>query len=282
MKLKQQLLIRKKTLIVVNSVDKAIELYEKLKETADQLEKPSICYHSRFINKHRSEKEKDIFALDKADNGGVLIATQVVEVSLDIDFDILFTENAPIDAIIQRAGRVNRKRKKKNTKVVIAKHFDISEQIYEEASVLNNTIQEFQKRDGKSLTEIELTEMVDLVYADMNVKENPLFKEGLSKYLDVQSKYNWIKDLTTDADVFTRENLDRATVIPYCFMGDLIVEADRDKITKHELSISKYRYKSAIKDDGPLDSEFIDYPYTLEKGLEFKEEKDLSDNVGFI
>jgi CRISPR-associated endonuclease/helicase Cas3 len=269
----------KKTLVVVNSVDKAIELYEKLKETADQAEKSSICYHSRFINKHRSKKEEEIFALDKAENGGVLIATQVVEVSLDIDFDILFTENAPIDAIIQRAGRVNRKRKKKNSKVVIAKHFDISEKIYEEASVLNNTIQEFQKRNGKSLTEKELTEMVDLVYADMNVKENSLYKEGLNKYLDVQSKYNWIKDLTTDADVFTRENLDRATVIPYCFMGDLINEADRDKITKHELSISKFRYKSAIKDDGPFGSKFIDYPYSYKKGLEFNKEKDLTDNL---
>jgi CRISPR-associated endonuclease/helicase Cas3 len=267
----------KKTLVVVNSVDKAIGLYGKLKETADQARKISICYHSRFINKHRSKKEEEIFALDKADNGGVLIATQVVEVSLDIDFDILFTENAPIDAIIQRAGRVNRKRKKQDSKVIIAKHFEISEKIYEEASILENTFQEFQERDGQSLTEKELTGMVDLVYADMNVKENSLFIEGLNKYLDVQRKYNWIKDLTTDADVFTRENLDRATVIPYCCMGDLINETDRDKITKHELSISKFRYKSAIKDDGPFGSEFIDYPYSFEKGLEFKKEETLED-----
>jgi len=280
--IEEAILDGKKTLVVVNSVDKAIDLYEKLKETADQVEKPSICYHSRFINEHRSKKEKDIFVLDKADNGGILIATQVVEVSLDIDFDILFTENAPIDAIIQRAGRVNRKRKKKDSKVVIAKHFDISEKIYEELSILNNTIQEFHKRDGKSLTEKELTEMVDLVYADMNVKENPRFKEGLNKYLDIQSKYNWIKDLTTDADVFTRENLDRATVIPYCFMGDLIDEADRDKISKHELSISKFRYKSAIKDDGPFGSKFINYPYSYGKGLVFKKKEDLSDNIEMI
>jgi hypothetical protein len=77
--------------------------------------------------------------------------------------------------------------------------------------------------------------------------------------------------------VFTRENLDRATVIPYCCMGDLINETDRDKITKHELSISKFRYKSAIKDDGPFGSEFIDYPYSFEKGLEFKKEETLED-----
>jgi CRISPR-associated endonuclease/helicase Cas3 len=272
----------KKTLVVVNSVDKAIELYEKLKEVADQVGKTSICYHSRFINKHRSKKEKEIFTLDKANKGGVLIATQVVEVSLDIDFDILFTENAPIDAIIQRAGRVNRKRKKDDTKVIIAKHFEISEKIYEESSILTNTYEEFQKRDGRSLTESELTEMVDLVYADMNIKENPSYIEGLSKYLKIQSHLNYIKDLTSDDRVFTRENLDRETVIPFKFMGKLINEQSRDVITKYELSISRFRFKNAIKDDGPFGSLFIDYPYSREKGLEFKTNNENSESVSFL
>lgn len=272
----------KKTLIVVNSVDKAIELYQKLEEIADKNGYKAICYHSRFINKHRSKKEEEIFALDKENDGGVLIATQVVEVSLDIDFDILFTENAPIDAIIQRAGRINRKRKKEETKVVIAKHFEISETIYEEASILNNTFQEFSERNEQRLTEKELTKMVDVVYAEMNVRENASYQEGLNKYFKVQSHLDFIKDLTTDERVFTRENLDRETVIPYCFMEDLINKTDRDKITKHELSISRFRYNNALKADGPYDSKFIDYPYSLDKGLNFKEEKEVSDNVSFI
>jgi len=280
--IKEAITVGKKTLVVVNSVDKAIELYEKLKVTADQAGKSSICYHSRFINKHRSKKEKEIFALDKANEGGVLIATQVVEVSLDIDFDILFTENAPIDAIIQRAGRVNRKRKKEDTKVIIAKHFEISERIYEESSILNNTYKEFQNRDRDSLTESELTEMVDLVYADMNVKENPGYIEGLYKYLKIQDYLNYIQDLTTDERVFTRENLDRETVIPYKFMSKLINEESRDIITKYELSISRFRFNNAIKDDGPFGSVFIDYPYSREKGLEFNTNNELSDNVSFL
>lgn len=272
----------KKTLVVVNSVDKAIELHQILETIAVDQGFKAICYHSRFINKHRSQKEEKIFELDRKNNGGILIATQVVEVSLDIDFDILFTENAPIDAIIQRAGRVNRKRKKKNSKVVIAKHFEISEKIYEEASILNNTYQEFFNRDKQRLTEKELTEMVDIVYADMNVKENSSYIEGLNKYIKVQKHLNFIKDLTTDERVFTRENLDRETVIPYCYMGDLINETDRDKITKHELSISRFRYSNALIDDGPYDSEFIDYPYSFEKGLEFKKDESVEDNLSIF
>ena len=57
--------------------------------------------------------------LRNSDSSLLLVATQVVEVSLDIDFDILYSENAPIDAIVQRAGRVNRKREKDNTKVIV-------------------------------------------------------------------------------------------------------------------------------------------------------------------
>ncbi len=269
----------KKTLVVVNSVDKAIELYRKLKGVAVENGYNAICYHSRFINKHRSKKEKEIFELDAQNGGGVLIATQVVEVSLDIDFDMLFTENAPIDAIIQRAGRVNRKRNKKGTKVVIAKHFEVSEIIYEETSILKNTFKEFSKRNEHRLTEKQLTEMVDVVYADMNVKENSNYREGLNKYHKIQRHLNFIKDLTTDERVFTRENLDRETVIPYEFMGDLINEESRDVITKHELSISRYRYQSALRDEGPFGSEFIDYPYSFEKGLEFKKKETVEDKI---
>lgn len=272
----------KKTMVVVNSVDKAIEVYDKLKKTADHEHRISICYHSRFINKDRSKKEKDIFNLDRADNGGVLVATQVVEVSLDIDFDMLFTENAPIDAIIQRAGRINRKRLKNNTKVIIAKHYDISEKIYEVDSILDRSYREFQKRNGDYLTESQLTEMVDSVYADMNIDENDSYKEGLNKYLNTQNHLNFIKDLSSDERVFTRENLDRATVIPYCCMEKLISETSRDELTKHELSISKFRFDLLQKYDGPFGSKFIDAPYSFEKGLEFKKQEDISDFVSIM
>jgi CRISPR-associated endonuclease/helicase Cas3 len=41
-----------------------------------------------------------------------LIGTQAIEVSLDIDYDVIFSDPAPLDALIQRFGRVNRKRLK--------------------------------------------------------------------------------------------------------------------------------------------------------------------------
>ncbi|PMP97163.1 MAG: hypothetical protein C0169_03845 [Thermodesulfobacterium geofontis] len=73
--------------------------------------------HSRFIQTDRNELEEKIcgdkgFRNPKPDSeseGKILVATQVVEASLDIDADILFTEIAPLDALVQRMGRVLRR-----------------------------------------------------------------------------------------------------------------------------------------------------------------------------
>lgn len=261
----------KKVLIVVNTVDKAIELFENLKEVAENSNKKAVCYHSRFIKKERSKKEKEIFELDKENDGGFLVATQVVEVSLDIDFDILFTENAPIDAIIQRAGRVNRKRKKDDSKVIIFKNYEISERIYDSGNVLLNTFQEFKKVEGQKLTEKELNELVDIVYKDLDIETNEKFIEGLNKHLDIQYKYNFIKDLTTDEKVFTREGLDTISVIPDLYYEELADCRDKDILSNHELTISKRRANSIKLVSGEFGFKFIDADYNDEKGLTFKE-----------
>ena len=128
-----------KTLVVVNNVAKCQELYKKLEHLNP------MCYHSKFILKDRKEKEKEI------DNQKLLIATQVVEVSLDIDFDVMFTECAPPDAIVQRAGRVNRRREKSDSWISIYRASDISKRIYdpEDNGLLTTFIRNFQKISRK-------------------------------------------------------------------------------------------------------------------------------------
>ncbi|WP_373055841.1 CRISPR-associated helicase Cas3' [Zunongwangia sp. H14] len=271
----------KKTLIVVNTVDKAIELYEYLEGIAVTSGFQAICYHSRYIKKDRSKKEQEIFDLDKLNNGGVLVATQVVEVSLDIDFDILYTENAPIDAIIQRAGRVNRKRQKEETKIIIFPHYEISEKIYDMPDILQNTFSEFTTLSGKRLSEKQLNELVDIVYKDLDIESDDKFIEGLNKHSDIQYKYNFIKDLTTDEKVFTREGLDTVSVIPDKFYPDLYNSEDRDELSNHELSLRRntVKFKDARLTSGPLQFQFIDANYDIKKGLTFKKK---DENEAFV
>ncbi|MEL6719602.1 MAG: CRISPR-associated helicase Cas3', partial [Bacteroidota bacterium] len=206
----------KKVLLVLNMVDSSIAAYDRFKPLFEGREDRILCYHSRFIQKHRAEKEGLIFEMEAQDGACLLVATQVVEVSLDIDFDILFTENAPIDAIIQRAGRVNRKRKKENTKVVVFKHSEKAETyIYTLPNILKNTFNVLAEKQGLALTEKDLLDLVDRVYKDYDVEKDDNFQLGLRRYREVQSEHlNYIMDLDSQAEVFTRLGLDTVNVIP--------------------------------------------------------------------
>lgn len=99
---------QKKTLVVVNTVGGAIELYDAVRKHWDC---PIVLAHSRFYDDDRLKKEQQIEALfgrNAPPGRALLIATQVVEVGLDISADLLLTELAPMDALVQRAGRCAR------------------------------------------------------------------------------------------------------------------------------------------------------------------------------
>lgn len=97
-------------LVICNTISKAKKIYSELKEHFQGEEIHLI--HSQFIKKDRSEKEKSIFEDGKKDstNKCIWVATQVVEASLDIDFDLLFTELSDVNGLFQRMGRCYRNR----------------------------------------------------------------------------------------------------------------------------------------------------------------------------
>ena len=96
-----------KFLVVCNTIKKANEIYEKLNNMG--IANINLI-HSRFINSDRKKKDKEIFEFSKSSKNGIWIGTQVVEASLDIDFDILITELSDINGLFQRMGRDYRKR----------------------------------------------------------------------------------------------------------------------------------------------------------------------------
>lgn len=97
--------------LIVNTVDRAQTLYLKLKEQLGG-DARLLLFHARFPADQRSEQERQVLA--SFGQGGarpekaLLIATQVAEQSLDIDFDFMLTDLAPVDLILQRAGRLHR------------------------------------------------------------------------------------------------------------------------------------------------------------------------------
>ena len=95
-----------------NTVYDALAAHQALKANlpADKL----MLFHARFAMGDRLDIEKivsETFGKDSREStrkGKVLIATQVVEQSLDLDFDLLISDLAPMDLLIQRAGRLHR------------------------------------------------------------------------------------------------------------------------------------------------------------------------------
>lgn len=96
--------------IIVNTVNKAQSITKAIKSKFGN--NSVFLIHSRFIDTDRAEKEKQLLSLvgKKGDrpNAKIYIGTQVMEQSLDIDFDVLITDLCPMDLLIQRLGRLHR------------------------------------------------------------------------------------------------------------------------------------------------------------------------------
>ena len=99
-------------LIVRNTVRRAQETYELLRERFGE---DVGLNHSRFTVGDRLAKDKDLLdrfgpprAARRRPHRAIVVATQVVEQSLDVDFDLLVTDLAPIDLVLQRMGRLHR------------------------------------------------------------------------------------------------------------------------------------------------------------------------------
>lgn len=98
------------TLVVVNTVRRAREVYKETKKAFGDKDAPKIeLIHSRFRPNER--KEWQMLFNDKSytqDNGRIIIATQVVEAGVDISSKLLITDIAPFSSLVQRFGRCNR------------------------------------------------------------------------------------------------------------------------------------------------------------------------------
>lgn len=110
---------KKRVLWVVNKVKRAHAVVAKFVtslpadrkdgalHTVDNV--PVVCYHSRYKLTDRVNRHGDTMAALKDNPGPALgVTTQVCEMSLDIDVDLLVTEDCPVTALVQRMGRCNR------------------------------------------------------------------------------------------------------------------------------------------------------------------------------
>jgi CRISPR-associated endonuclease/helicase Cas3 len=110
-----------------NTVRDAFDASRKLQERAQNCAEV-ILFHARYVLGHRLEREEEIIRLfgkkstEDMRAGKILVATQVVEQSLDLDFDYMITDLAPIDLVIQRSGRLHRHRRGERGSPILGIH----------------------------------------------------------------------------------------------------------------------------------------------------------------
>jgi CRISPR-associated endonuclease/helicase Cas3 len=101
----------KRVLWVVNRVDECQDISVEMRERHQ--ETPVFCYHSRFKLCDRRERHEEVIRLfrsSRGEEGSLVVSTQVCEMSLDLDADVLITEIAPVPSLIQRMGRCCRQK----------------------------------------------------------------------------------------------------------------------------------------------------------------------------
>ncbi|WP_198469992.1 CRISPR-associated helicase Cas3' [Acetomicrobium sp. S15 = DSM 107314] len=211
----------KRVLIVVNTIREAQMLYQTLKNELNW----DKCHllHARFTFRDRQEKEEKV---KDPKPGTIFIATQIVEVSLDISYDMLLTEIAPIDALVQRMGRVNRSGDQPQTPVIVCcKYSENSKHVYGK-EILDYSL-EILKELPASPTDQDLANATDRLYSHIMALEswNKEFNEGAQTLEEVQNILGcYTIDLSDEnmRDKFiTRRGQISVDVIPAAFLQDV-------------------------------------------------------------
>jgi CRISPR-associated endonuclease/helicase Cas3 len=195
-----------KILLVCNQVKRAQSLFNNLSERYPHVGK--MLVHSRFKRGVRSKLESDLRNIyNNSTEACLVVSTQVVEVSLDISFDLMVTECAPVDALIQRFGRINRKRSKETIGhykpiYVLAPPTEKTDALPYGLEVLQRTFEALP--NGNLMKEREAQLMIDSVYPSIefvNIDLNAVFKDGkwMIKELWHNSKSALLETLDIDS-----------------------------------------------------------------------------------
>ncbi len=242
--------------IILNTVLKSKKFYKMLidKLKNNDIEQNVTLYHSQYTYKDRTKKEKEIKEKynQKHKKPFILIATQVIEISLDISADIMYSEVAPIDAIGQRGGRLNRKGKNPDGVLYI---YLPEKNIPYNNELMENTKDILKKYNFNAISYGDIKIMCDELYQNYNLEgsylrrffnENTLFGHSHKeiRYSDEEGKFFKV-----------RENKAlKIDVIPYNIYNNNKDNLKKENIVKYPY----YKYKNEVE-DGELRHFKIEY-----------------------
>lgn len=257
----------KQVLVCVNTVRRAQEVYAALEKAGlgkDQL----LLIHSRYIFSDRNNKEQSIRDLCGVDvpldarKPLALIATQVVEVSLNIDLSTIYSDPAPLEALLQRFGRVNRQCKRGISPVHVFREPTDGQGVYgrhknkdQQGHIVRVTLDELEKHDNMDIDEAVINNWLNTIYADPILREQweaeyQQVAQNAAAMLDSLRPFN--SDSTKEEEF--EKMFDGVEIVPKmfeaqyiaCLMNDEFIEANNFLV-----SISKQKF-CMLRDKGLL------------------------------
>jgi CRISPR-associated endonuclease/helicase Cas3 len=193
-------------LVVANHVRSAQEFYNAAEDRFSLDEDEIALLHGSFNARDRNETESRILGVNPP---RLLIATQAVEVSLDISYDSGYFELAPIDALIQRMGRVNRSGNAVCPAAITILTKQLSDHQLYDKRLCDETVSAFAELDGEALSESALVDLADKVYAGgydekqmkafLDALHHPDY-EGFDERLLAGAHQDWVDEVIDGAD----------------------------------------------------------------------------------
>jgi len=213
-------------LIVVNTIKRSIDLFNEIKKALKEEKiRAKIYYLSTNIIPKKRRQVIDIVGkrLDKLKDNPtgqkpvILVSTQTIEAGVDLDFDMAFRDLAPLDSIIQTAGRVNRKGEKgEYLPVYIIQFGSDSHYVYslmrrEDTIKFLTGYKEILEPDYGRLTEEYYEQILERGVKDISRK---LWEEGILKLdFSVLQEFHLIEDLGDACDVFIEDGSKMASTL---------------------------------------------------------------------
>nr|HPR18516.1 CRISPR-associated helicase Cas3' [Candidatus Cloacimonadota bacterium] len=197
-----------RSIIVCNTVQQAQDCYLLIKSQSPN--SSVTLLHGRFNSVDRMRHEQQ--SLSKGNQ--FLIGTQAIEVSLDIDYDLMITEPAPLDALLQRFGRVNRHGKRPPASVfVCTEGSKYDNKIYPQ-EIVDRSLKALQKMEV--IHESDIQGLIDEVYPDWFPDQRKKFEEIRKLFNDSLASLQPYSEHKESEEAFY-EHFTGVQVLPGCF-----------------------------------------------------------------
>ncbi len=253
----EKMLTENQALAVLNTRDNARKVFSELKKI-----KTENVYHlsTYMCARHRSKMLKEIKKKLKYDENCYLVSTQLIEAGVDIDFPLVLRAIAPLDSIVQAAGRCNREGKLETGEVIVfePEEANLPSGIYKTATGKTKL---FLDDPGKLQDPDIFHKYFKILYSDVNLDKSKIqeLRRSLS-FRDVAHKFKLIPDDTVNVIIENSKLVDDLPVNVNVIKKKGFISRDEwRKLQPFIVSLKKYKVNDLLREG--LISELIEEVY---------------------